>query len=343
MACSNNLVFLGCEYSGVGYTARPVEKDATHIQLMRGHGNNFPTLVGGSHFYITVEGCNSCCETMKVVGRDGDVLHVVRGYGDACSCISSNASVMYTTDVKPFFDDINSVIPLNVQSPLAFDCKTNTLSIDCAELFKSGCGGGCDCGEGCEDTGVQPVTGGLRGERGPQGEPGPSVTGITVSATGKIAFSFSDGSTVVAEGSLPKGAKGDKGDKGDAGAKSPVLLSGAMDGEDLVLTFDDDSTITVEKVKGAKGDTGEQGEQGATGPQGVKGDKGDGACYMVFASNSWYVYGTASTAHAIQYSGMNIPFTTDADGIAELNLSLIQKGSLVRILRDSKVVGIGVV
>lgn len=44
MACNNNLVFISCEYSGIGFTSKAVPEDATRIQLMKGHGKTSPQL-----------------------------------------------------------------------------------------------------------------------------------------------------------------------------------------------------------------------------------------------------------------------------------------------------------
>ena len=302
MACNNNLVFISCEYSGIGFTSKAVPEDATRIQLMKGHGKNFPPVTKGSHFYITVEGCNSCCETMRVVGIDGDVLEVERNLGDACTCIKSNAKVSYTSSNKEFFEDINGVIPLNVQSPLKFDCATNTLSVDCASLFKAGCGGGCDCGEGgCDECGDKPndagTTSGLRGPKGAKGDNGET------------------------------GRQGDAGVAGDSAAK---IATARADGLDLVFTLSDDSVVRAQNAIPAplKGD---------------KGDKGDPAAQMVNADGTWYIHALKSTALRVNVNNTDLPVTTNAEGLAIVDLSPYAKGSLVKIYNGTNLIGIGVV
>ena len=339
MACNNNLVFISCEYSGIGFTSKAVPEDATRIQLMKGHGKNFPPVTKGSHFYITVEGCNSCCETMRVVGIDGDVLEVERNLGDACTCIKGNAKVSYTSSNKEFFEDINGVIPLNVQSPLKFDCNTNTLSVDCAELFKGGCGG-CDCGEGCDDNaGVNVVTGGLRGDKGDKGDPGPLPTGINVSSTGALTFTYPDGTTIQATGRVPKGPKGDKGDNGDPGRQgdpgavgeaAPSVKVGRANGTDLILTMSDESQVLIKDAipLSVKGD---------------KGDKGDPSVQMVNADGTWYVFASKNTALRVNVNNTDLPVTTNDEGLAKVDLTPYTKGSLVKIYNGTNLLGIGVV
>lgn len=347
MACNNNLVFISCEYSGIGFTSKAVPEDATRIQLMKGHGKNFPPVTKGSHFYITVEGCNSCCETMRVVGVDGDVLEVERNLGDSCTCIKSNAKVSYTSSNKEFFEDINGVIPLNVQSPLKFDCATNTLSVDCSALFKAGCGGGCDCGEGgCDECGDNPndagTTSGLRGPKGEKGDEGPLPTAINISPLGVLTFTYPDGTIIQATGRVPKGPKGDKGDNGETGRQGDAGAAGdsaakislvKVDGRDLVFTLSDDSVVRAQNaipapVKGDKGD---------------KGDNGDPAAQMVNADGTWYIYAVKSTALRVNVSNTDLPVTTNAEGLARVDLSPYAKGSLVKIYNGTNLIGIGVV
>ena len=102
MACDKPLIFLSCDSSGQARTAQAVNINDTVIQLMRGQGSRFPEVPNGKWFYIRVVGCDSCCETMRVVGRDGDKLHVQRGFGTQCTCIKSNSLITYTTDTQYF-------------------------------------------------------------------------------------------------------------------------------------------------------------------------------------------------------------------------------------------------
>ena len=280
MTCQTNLMFLTCEYSGVGFTAQPVRKGDLEIQLRKGMGNNFPTLQAGTHFYVVVEGCSSCCEYMRVTGKDGDKLIVQRGLGSTCDCINSNAKVSYDVSNRYFYEDWANYIPLKATGPLNFDCSTNTLSVDCAELFKSGCGG-CDCGEGA--TGGSGEVTGLRGPQGEQGPPGPTPTNINVSSTGVLTFSFSDGTSIQATGKVPRGPKGDKGDTGDQGSRGDAGANGAdgggianakMDGDDLLLYKDDGTEI---RVRGVRGPQGEQGPPGPPGPPGPAGGTSGGS------------------------------------------------------------------
>lgn len=251
MACRSNLVFLSCAQSGCGFTSKAVSDETTRIRLMRGHGKNFPKAGGGLHYYITVEGCNTCCELMRVIDKDEDTLIVERGLVSACSCIGSNAKVTYNTNNVHFFNDINNVIPLNVISPLRWDCETNTLSVDCAELFKSGCGE-CGCEEGSDDN---YTTGGvgLRGEKGEKGDTGPGIVGANVSPSGVLTFVLDNGESIVATGRVPRGPRGEKGDngatgsQGDAGTsgEATTFVGGERRGTDMVLKTADDQEVVV--------------------------------------------------------------------------------------------------
>ncbi len=341
MTCSTGLLFLSCDYTGVGFTSKAVDKGATKIQLQRGHGKNFPSTLNGAHFYITVEGCHSCCEIMRVVGIQDDVLEVQRGLGSTCDCIASNARVSVSTDNQHFYNDLRNHIPLNAVSPLKYDCTTNTMSVDCAELFKSGCSG-CDCGEGGAAGGAGAVVanGGLRGEPGPPGEPGPSITGITLSTAGSLIFSFSNGETIQAAGRLPRGLKGDAGEPGrrgepgapgEPGEDAPKISAGMMEGNDLKLVMSDNSVVTIAGVKGAEGDKGDQGDPG---PRGL------GAYQLLMAGEKVYVFGTPNKKLVIKQDPLMVEVTTDAEGLVETKIDGFKRDVLIKIFEDEKLVGI---
>lgn len=144
MTCKLGLVFLPCSRSGRSIIAQPVEPSGTRLQLMTGGGSQFPDLSNGGYFYIRVTGCNNCCEVMKVVAKDTDVLVVERNNGTQCNCIQSNSSVVYSLDNAYAYQDLSHYIPLKVTDPLTFNCETNTIGIDCSKLPLSDCGCGCD-------------------------------------------------------------------------------------------------------------------------------------------------------------------------------------------------------
>lgn len=90
------------------------------------------------------------------------------------------------------------------------------------------------------------------GATGPQGPAGLSITSASVSVTGRLLVTLSNGSVV------------------DAGSVAGIS-SAAVSGTDLILTKQDGSTINAGSIvgpKGDKGDTGAAGATGATGPAG---------------------------------------------------------------------------
>ena len=262
MACEKPLIFLSCDSSGQARTAQAVNPNDTVIQLMRGQGSRFPEVPNGKWFYVRVVGCDSCCETMRVVGRDGDKLHVQRGFGTQCTCIKSNSLITYTTDTQYFFEDLLSVLPLNVTDPLKYNCETNTLSVDCAKLFSSKCGG-CGC-EGTSNTAAAenpaPAGGGGAGLRGPKGDKGDAGVGIqsmTVSATKRLLVTLSDG-RIIDAGMVPtaagvpgeRGAPGEKGEKGEKGDAGTSLVEFTMQNGNLIAAMSNGDTKNLGSVIG---------------------------------------------------------------------------------------------
>lgn len=282
MACDKPLIFLSCDSSGQARTAQAVNPNDTVIQLMRGQGSRFPEVPNGKWFYIRVVGCDSCCETMRVVGRDGDKLHVQRGFGTQCTCIKSNSLITYTTDTQYFFEDLLSVLPLNVADPLKYNCETNTLSVDCAKLFSSKCGG-CGC-EGTSNIAAAenpaPAGGGgggagLRGPKGDRGDAGVGIQTMNVSATKRLIVTLTDGRLIDA-GMVPtaagvpgeRGAPGEKGEKGEKGDAGTSLVEFTMQNGNLIAAMSNGESKNLGSVIGPQGPRGPQGEQGPIGQDG---------------------------------------------------------------------------
>ena len=102
---------------------------------------------------------------------------------------------------------------------------------------------------------------GAQGPAGPTGATGPaglSVTSATVSISGRLLVTLSNGTTV---------------DAGSVAGISSALVNGS--GE-LILNKQDGTSINAGSVIGPKGDTGATGATGATGPQGATGATGVG-------------------------------------------------------------------
>ena len=59
--------------------AAGISSSATTITVAVGHGARFPSLSGGDVFYATLINAANTLEIVKVVGRAGDILTVVRG------------------------------------------------------------------------------------------------------------------------------------------------------------------------------------------------------------------------------------------------------------------------
>lgn len=216
--CPARLQTLPCSLQGYGYLSEPVRLGDTTIRLMKGHGAYFPELVGDQFFFVLVEGCDGCCEQMRVTARVGDVLTVERGNG--CECINSNARVSYDYTSREYIQAIAREIGINVKSPLEYDCETNTLSLDCNKLATDS---DCGCGSGQNKSGE-----GRRGPQGPAGRNGAdgiSITGISIDEHNTLRWTDSKGNShtigtvVAAQG--PRGEKGDTGPQGPAGPTGP--------------------------------------------------------------------------------------------------------------------------
>lgn len=125
------LTQLPCHMSGVGWLSTSAPAISNTLTLMDGQGENFPTTVSGCVYYINVA-CGSCCTRYKVTARTGDVLTVEPQ--SACDCVPSGAKVSYASDsVEHLRLAALGALP-TFQSPLVYDCVTNTVRIDCAAL-----------------------------------------------------------------------------------------------------------------------------------------------------------------------------------------------------------------
>lgn len=133
MACSPRYVGLPCPLSGVGYSAAAVPLGAASIPLQTGHGAFFPEVGAGQFFFAEItDACGSCCETVRVTGKTGDILQVVRD-NPSC-CFASNSRVRYVSHTRDAVLAIAEEVSFNVVEPLVWDCETRTLSINCAAL-----------------------------------------------------------------------------------------------------------------------------------------------------------------------------------------------------------------
>lgn len=346
MSCELKLATLECNKTGIGYTAAPVSSDSNRVRLIKGHTKQFPTITDGQYFYIKILGCGDCCETAKVIGVEQDTLVLDRTVGSKCDCIQSNSLVKYDWENIHVLLDVAKSVGINVLSPLKYDTCTRTLSVDCKELFAADCGG---CG--CDDVAVSEPqsgnTGGLRGEKGDKGERGVGIQSLSISASGKLLYTMTDGSSGTA-GTLPmakgvKGERGDAGPKGDTGPKGEdgsTFKSGTLQGTNLVFTMSDNSTVSIDA-------TGLKGEQGAQGTQGVQGPKGDaGYSYQyVEVGATAHIFGVPSTSVTITADAMPGvtfgPYTTGSDGIVSFSKPPLSGNTLVKIFSGGKLVGIG--
>lgn len=246
LACPARLVELPCSMQGYAYLANPLRRDGVELQLMRGHGRHFPVLTGSEFFFVKVEGCEGCCESMKVVATRGDVL-VVERPDTGCDCINSNARVSYDYTSKRYIQAAAREIGLNVTGPLVYDCETNTLSVDCNKLFSDP-----DCGCG---SATPPAGGGMRGPIGPEGRPGKDAIGIeSMSLEGNVlTWQDSTGRRHTA-GTIepPPGQKGDRGDVGPAGPAGPPGPRGADAGSITMAEQDGQFTLTLRTDDGTE-------------------------------------------------------------------------------------------
>lgn len=359
MTCKLGLVFLPCSRTGKGFTAKALEPNGTRLQLMGGHGNHFPDLSNGGHFYVRVAGCDSCCEVMKVIGKDTDVLIIDRNYGTQCTCIHSNALVQYSLDNQWAYEDLSQYIPLKVTDPLTWNCETNTLGVDCSKLFSEECGScGCDC-EGGEHAGEGNGTGGgtgLRGEKGDRGDQGIGISNMAVSAAGMLMVTLTDGRTISA-GKLPqaKGVPGERGERGlpgpqgDQGEPGRSISRAERRDNKLIIVMDDGFEVDLGDVTGPPGPKGDQGEPG---PKGDRGEDGK-IPYIVYVAGSknGRIFGPANTRIQVGYmtkdkaDKMEVPsasVTVVTDGNGNASIPLIPAGNFIEYRVNSRLVGIGV-
>lgn len=257
--CPARLQSLPCSMRGYGYLSDPVRQSDNTLRLMKGQGAYFPELVGDQFFFVTVEGCDGCCEHMRVVARDGDTLTVERT--SRCDCINSNARVAYDYNSKEYIQAAAREIGLNVKAPLLYDCESNTISLDCNALgLDSDCG--CGSGKGGAGTGGR----GEKGEAGRNGVDGVSVVSISIDEANKLTWTDSTGATkTIGTIQPPKGQKGDKGDRGDVGPQGPEGPKGDALGT-LSMTSNEDGSQTI-RVTNADGETSVVGSW--TPPRGV--------------------------------------------------------------------------
>lgn len=349
MKCELKLVTLDCSLTGVGYTSQPLSSNDNKLRLLKGHAKHFPTILNGEYFYVRIKGCDNCCEIAKVIAIDEDTFTLERTIGSKCECISSNAMVSYDYNNLQAILDVASSVGVNVLSPLKYDECTRTLSVDCNELFAADCGG-CGCGEGIPpDQGGQPSTG-LRGEKGEKGDPGVGVKLLTISASGQLLYTLTNDFTASA-GTLPvaKGERGEQGEQGERGEQGEPGTPGVSisdikltdDNFTFVLTNNDTKVVDATPLKGEKGDTGDKGEKGDTGDTGPAGYSYQ---YVELADKS-YIFGVPSTSITIVPLGdiqMTFgPYQTDNNGLVEIPKIQVASPTLLKILVDNKLVGIG--
>lgn len=130
--CPPTLTPLGCDQTGVGFTAQAWNLSDTTLHLRAGMGANFPEPVGTS-YWVDLGGCG-CCARVRVTGRVGDVLTVEPPPGTDCTCVGSNTRVAYASNSPEHIRALAMEVGINVQSPLVWNCATRTLSLDCAAL-----------------------------------------------------------------------------------------------------------------------------------------------------------------------------------------------------------------
>lgn len=365
MNCPARLQELPCALTGVGYLREPVRQNDTTLRLMKGQGANFPELIGDQFFFVSVEGCDGCCENMRVVARDGDTLTVERT--NTCDCINSNARISYDHASKSYIQAAAREIGLNVTSPLAYDCATNTLSLDCNKLATDS---DCGCGGGGGGVGVG---GGGRGEQGAPGRDGKDGLGIesiTVDAANYLRWTDSNGRvhnvgqlTATAGPRGEQGVKGEKGEKGDPGpqGESAGTLSIVADGGNtftLHVTNEDGTykagTITVTPVTVKSATVNEAGRLVVTmtddstfdagsvvGPRGLAGERG--SFNVLHNAGRVYVSGPAGSSVSFRTSGRSIGQTVTIPPAGVWSGANPNTGAaaLVEVVHDGGVVAIG--
>ena len=363
--CPTRLQTLPCALRGYGFLSAPVRRGDVTLRLMKGQGAYFPELRGDQFFFVTVEGCDGCCEHMRVTARDGDLLTVERGNG--CDCINSNARVSYDYTSREYIQAIAREIGINVISPLTYDCETHTLGIDCNKLAQDS---DCGCGSGQNKSG--------EGRRGPQGEAGRdgadgiSVAKITIDEYNTLRWVDSkQRQHTIGTITAAQGPKGEKGESGPPGPQGPAGLQGegagtiSMVKEDngeyaLLLTEPDGTNKTigtwkpvagvgikdmnieknghliVELTDGVKLDAGS-----AAGP---KGEKGDTASFsMLYRAGTVYIAGPVGEEVYMVQNGdiLGTRTTIPASGVLSIPNPNAGAEGLVSLVHNSSVVALG--
>lgn len=366
MTCKNLLVALPCDLQGFGYTREPLNKTATEIKLMKGHGAYFPTLEQGQFFFVRVSACNDCCEQMRVIAVNGDTLQVERN-GSGCECISSNARVQYDYMSKEYIQAAAREIGLNVTSPLTYDCETNTLSIDCNKLATDS-----DCG--CGGTGTGGTGGGQRGAKGDKGDAGKDGVGVasfTIDGSNTLRWTDTNGKTYTI-GTLtasrgpqgeqgPQGERGERGEKGEKGDSAGNITMVDNDGEvslnmvdgegntTLIGTFTPPQGVGVQSaVVQADGtllltltDNSTINAGNVVGPRGLQGERG--SFDMLYSQGKVYVCGPAGAAFTLNKdsNALTGTLTIPASGIWEGDNPNTGAAGVIKVVHNGGVVAIG--
>lgn len=168
-ACPPRIQQLDCDKSGKSNLRLPWFGDDT-LNLTINDGAQFPdiTLAGGFYYVDVKDLCDGHCLTVKVVGKQDDNLIIEKPAHSPC--FSMNSSVTYHLGAQ-FIYAIVREVGINAQTPLFYDCNTNTIGIDCHELANNP-----DCG--CGHAGNNNIGAGTVGPPGAPGAPGQDGTGI---------------------------------------------------------------------------------------------------------------------------------------------------------------------
>lgn len=134
MACATNLVFLPIAATGTGCVRKIVGSPST-ITLFKDNAANFPSLTTGKFFYAIIHArCANVIVKVTAVDMTTNQFTVEWVEGQPLSCIPEGSQIVYSLCNQYALQEMIDTSPVNVTSPLVFDCDTRTISVDCAAL-----------------------------------------------------------------------------------------------------------------------------------------------------------------------------------------------------------------
>lgn len=134
MACTTNLVYLPTNLTGTG-CVKKITGTPNVITLFKDDVSNFPSLTVGKHFYAVIHSrCANSIVKVTAVDTTTNQFTVEWPEGQPLNCIPTGSRIVYSLSNQYALQEMIDMSPVNVTSPLVYNCSTRTISIDCAAL-----------------------------------------------------------------------------------------------------------------------------------------------------------------------------------------------------------------